>query len=126
MSVPQNQIIEQTLHANAETLIRDYSSEFTDALILQSKTLAKFEGTDEVQSVHVQRAKAIILTLSQKTNDRKALYFGLACVFLGIAFQGLAAEYFSATPRIGVSLIYAVIGIVSAFIISQIYKISSN
>lgn len=121
MPAPQNQIIEKKLHTNAEILISDFSTEFTDALILQSKTLAKLEGTDEVQSIHVQKAKVIVLTLTQKKNRLRDGLFGFGCLFLGIAIQGLLAEYSATTPRLGWFLIYSVLGILSAGMIAYSY-----
>ncbi len=122
MGTTENQIVSKQLHTNAETLVKEYSAEYTDALLLQSKTLAKLEGTDEVQSVHVQKAKIIVLGLTQQKNDVKNLLFGLGCVFLGISIQGAIGEYLATTPRIGWMLIYTILGIFSGFTIAAVYR----
>lgn len=112
----QNQIVEKSLHANAQNTILAFTDEFADALILQSKTLATLEGTDEVQSVHVEKAKDIVLTLTHKKNRGRDALIVLGSLFLGIAFQGLFAEFSSAAPRSGYFLFYSIMGIVSAIL----------
>jgi hypothetical protein len=119
----ENQIIEKPLHVNAQNTIVGYTNEFTDALLLQSKTLATLEGTDEVQSVHVEKAKTIVLTLTQKKNRSRDALIVLGSLFLGIALQGMFGEFSSANPRASYFLFYSIMGIISAILfVVGIYK----
>jgi len=104
-------IIDKKLHANAAIAIQESAYSFSDALILESKTLAALEGADEVQTVHVERARDLVFSSTRNKNHIREVMLFVGSLLLGLSLQGFFQEYSSATPRVGWMAVYAAIGI---------------
>jgi len=111
MPTASNGIADKKLHPNAKSAIRNYSSQFTEAVLLTSKIIADREGSDDVQTVHVDEARKIYLTLSQKEDRRWQAKLAGSFFFLGISFTGLCSEFASASLRPNWMLFFIAAGV---------------
>ena len=110
MSNLQKQAFEKALHPQAQTTAEAHIQDFADALMLHSKTIAAIQGADEVQSVHVNAARNIILATFQKANRSSELYILFGSILLGAFLQGFVTEYSNGRP--GWMVIYVILGLV--------------
>ena len=112
MSNLQKQALGKALHPQTQTTAEGHIQDFAEALMLQSKTIAAIQGADEVQSVHVNAARAFILTTFQKAKRSSELYISFGSILLGAFLQGLITEYSNGRP--GWMVIYVMLGVVGA------------
>jgi hypothetical protein len=94
-------IIEKALHENAATAVRENVFRFSDALVLESKAVAALEGADEVQTVHVEKAKDIVFTATRRSSHFRDVLLFVGSLLLGLSLQGFLQEYGSTQPRVG-------------------------
>lgn len=106
----QKQILEKELHDKAQVAVETYANELTDALVLESKILATLEGSDEVQTVHIEKARTIVLNASQVKNRKREILILSGSVLLGASFQGIPTEYINNRPSL--MIFYFIIGFV--------------
>ena len=106
----QKQVLEKTLHSHAQEAAEEYITQFADALIFQSKTLATLQGADEVQSFHVASARDIILRSTQSKSRSRELLILVGSVLLGAFLQGFITEFSNNRP--GWMIVYVVAGLV--------------
>lgn len=105
-------ILDKKIHENAQELAEARIKEFADALVVQSKTIADLEGADEVQSIHIEKARSIVLTLSQNRTRLRDAFIAVGSLFAGVAIQGIIGEYSSTVQRPSYFVFYFIMGIV--------------
>lgn len=112
------QIVSKNLHANAQNLATQYTQDFADTLILQSKAIASNQEADEVQSIHVVRARDFILTSNQSRRTLREILILAGSGLLGVSLQGIPTEYSSQNPRPSWMIFYFIIGFVGLLLTS--------
>lgn len=119
----QKRILEVDLHPNAQVAAEEEIKRYADALVTQSKTIANLTGSDEVQTIHVEAARTLVLSATQSTNRRKDFYLSVGSLLAGAAVQGVATEFSSATFRPSWFVFYFVIGVIgTALLIMGFFK----
>jgi hypothetical protein len=93
----QRQIAEIELHPQAVKTVEDYVAHYTNSLVLQSKTLAVIDGMDQVQSVNVKDARALVVSNEQKRGRTRELWIIVGSALVGAFLQGFVTEL-SADP----------------------------
>jgi hypothetical protein len=112
----EKKILEKQLHSNAEIAAEEYIKQFADALVIQSKTIADLDGADEVQRMHVEKARGIVLTLSQNKSRLRDALLLIGSLLVGASLQGIFAEYSFPTPRPNWFVFYFVLGILGTIL----------
>lgn len=116
MSPSQFEVIDIDIHQTAVTLAREYINEFAVSLLLQAKTLAFQRRADIVLSTHVEEARNIVLSETQKSwpSDLKLAFGG---ALLGTSFQGFANEISLSPVRPFWTGVYFIVSLFGAFLI---------
>jgi hypothetical protein len=110
----------KALHENATSFALELQEEFTDALLYQSQLIAVFENADEVQKIHVERAKEIILRPPPVASKGREILALISSVLLGAFLQGFITEYSNNRPQY--MLVYAVAGFIGLVVVFFAYK----
>lgn len=106
------------LHPQAQRRAEDYIDEFTEALLLQSKTLALTQKANVVLSTHVDDAQEIISTRAHKRGKLREFLLIAGSAMIGTFLQGFPTEM-SANPVRKIMIFFNVgMGIVGASLIS--------
>lgn len=74
MSNLQKRALEKALHPQAQTTAENHITDFADALLLQSKTIAAIQGADEVQRTREHRARNHPCKLSKSETVVRAIH----------------------------------------------------
>lgn len=114
-SATETPALQKRLHRNAERAAEESVIQFTDSILLQAKTLACQDGSDEVQTFHIQKAREIILSLSQTKNRWTDGSIALGGIILGAAIQGIIVEF--STIQGPKAALYFVLGVVGCFLL---------
>ena len=118
----QKQIAEFDLHPQAVKMVEDLVADYTNSLVLQSKTLAVFDGADQVQSTHVRGARDIIASNEQKKGRTRELWIIVGSALVGAFLQGFVTELSAEPVRKLWVAVYVIMGLAGMFAVFSAFR----